>query len=155
MSNDVSAADALKQQGEEARTAAEDAREENQAQPETEEEYYERIEAARATGIFGDTPTDPTIGDVVVPTSDEEAGGVNVSAADAQAEEDADDSDDSDDEPTEAEEQSSVAGDPTKAKRQDSAPAQEVQAASDEDDLSDVGRQESDENSDDENSNQS
>jgi hypothetical protein len=62
MAEDVSAADALTEQAEEANQAAIDAREDEQNEPETEEQYYERIEAARATGIFGDTPTDPTIG---------------------------------------------------------------------------------------------
>lgn len=48
---------------------------------ETREEYEERLRIVRATQIFGDTPTDPTIGDVVVPAHDEEA--ANVAAAEA------------------------------------------------------------------------
>jgi hypothetical protein len=46
---------------------------------ETEEEALERVRIVRSTQIFGDTPTDPTIGDVVVPAHDEEA--ANVAAA--------------------------------------------------------------------------
>jgi hypothetical protein len=46
---------------------------------ETREEALERIRIVRATQIFGDTPTDPTIGDVTVPAHDEE--GANVAAA--------------------------------------------------------------------------
>lgn len=87
MADDVSAADALTEQAEEANEAAIDAREDEQNEPETEEEYYARIEAARATGIFGDTPTDPTTGDVAVPVSDEEAGTAAASEVDAAAEE--------------------------------------------------------------------
>lgn len=50
---------------------------------ETEEEARERVAQVRATQIFGDTPTDPTIGDVVVPAHDEEA--ANVAAAEVAA----------------------------------------------------------------------
>lgn len=57
---------------------------------ETEEEAVERLRVVRATQIFGDTPTDPTIGDVVVPAHDEEA--ANVAAAEV-----ADQADDGDD----------------------------------------------------------
>jgi hypothetical protein len=46
---------------------------------ETEEEAAARVAVVRQTQIFGDTPTDPTIGDVVVPAHDEEAS--NVAAA--------------------------------------------------------------------------
>ena len=46
---------------------------------ETAEEAAERVAQVRATQIFGDTPTDPTIGDVVVPAHDEEA--ANAAAA--------------------------------------------------------------------------
>jgi hypothetical protein len=53
---------------------------------ETREEYEERLRVVRATQIFGDTPTDPTIGDVVVPTPDEEGAGVDLAAANADAE---------------------------------------------------------------------
>jgi hypothetical protein len=53
---------------------------------ETREEAEERIRIVRATQIFGDTPTDPTIGDVVVPTHDEEGAGVDLAAANADAE---------------------------------------------------------------------
>lgn len=58
---------------------------------ETREEYEERIRIVRATQIFGDTPTDPTIGDVVVPTHDEEGASVNLAAANADAEDKDDD----------------------------------------------------------------
>lgn len=50
---------------------------------ETREEALERIRIVRATQIFGDTPTDPTIGDVVVPAHDEE--GANIAAAEVAA----------------------------------------------------------------------
>jgi len=53
---------------------------------ETEEEARDRVAQVRATQIFGDTPTDPTIGDIVVPTHDEEAAGGNLAAANADAE---------------------------------------------------------------------
>ena len=57
---------------------------------ETREEALERIRIVRATQIFGDTPTDPTIGDVVVPAHDEE--GANVAAAEVASQvEDGDD----------------------------------------------------------------
>jgi hypothetical protein len=46
---------------------------------ETEKEAEERVAIVRSTQIFGDTPTDPTIGDVTVPAHDEEA--ANVAAA--------------------------------------------------------------------------
>lgn len=59
---------------------------------ETEEETAERLRIVRATQIFGDTPTDPTIGDVVVPVPDEEGAGADLAAANA----DAEDSDDPD-----------------------------------------------------------
>lgn len=79
------AAERLQAEGEAVRNAAEDARESNATEPETEEEYYERIRLARSTGIFGDTPTDPTSGDVQVPSTDENAPAV--SQVDAAAEE--------------------------------------------------------------------
>ena len=53
---------------------------------ESEEEALERLRVVRATQIFGDTPTDPTIGDVVVPTHDEEGAGDNLARANADAE---------------------------------------------------------------------
>lgn len=53
---------------------------------ESEEEALERVRIVRATQIFGDTPTDPTIGDVVVPTHDEEGAGADLAAANADAE---------------------------------------------------------------------
>lgn len=52
---------------------------------ETDEEARERVAAVRATQIFGDTPTDPTIGDVVVPAHDEEAGNAAAAAVAADA----------------------------------------------------------------------
>lgn len=54
---------------------------------ETREEAEERIRIVRATQIFGDTPTDPTIGDVVVPAHDEEGANVAAAAVAAEAEE--------------------------------------------------------------------
>jgi hypothetical protein len=69
------------------REAALAAREEEPDAAETEEEYYARIQAAASTGIFGDTPTDPTTGDVQVPTSNEEAAGVAVAEKDVAVEE--------------------------------------------------------------------
>lgn len=51
----------------------------------TPENYKEHV--ANVPGIFGDTPTDPTIGDVQVPTKNEEAAGVAVAENDADAEE--------------------------------------------------------------------
>lgn len=54
---------------------------------ETREEALERIRIVRATQIFGDTPTDPTIGDVVVPAHDEEGANVAAAAVAAEAEE--------------------------------------------------------------------
>lgn len=57
---------------------------------ETDEEARERVEVVRATQIFGDTPTDPTIGDVVVPAHDEEAGNVAAAEVANRAEEDED-----------------------------------------------------------------
>lgn len=53
---------------------------------ESEEEALERVRVVRATQIFGDTPTDPTIGDVVVPVHDEEGAGADLAAANADAE---------------------------------------------------------------------
>lgn len=50
---------------------------------ETEEEALERVRVVRSTQIFGDTPTDPTIGDVQVPAHDEET--ANVAAAEVAA----------------------------------------------------------------------
>jgi hypothetical protein len=57
---------------------------------ETREEYEERLRIVRATQIFGDTPTDPTIGDVVVPAHDEEAANVAAAEVADQAENDED-----------------------------------------------------------------
>jgi hypothetical protein len=54
---------------------------------ETEEEARERVAQVRATQIFGDTPTDPTIGDVVVPAHDEEAANLAAAEVADQAEE--------------------------------------------------------------------
>jgi hypothetical protein len=54
---------------------------------ETREEAEERIRIVRATQIFGDTPTDPTIGDVVVPAHDEEGANAAAAAVAAEAEE--------------------------------------------------------------------
>jgi hypothetical protein len=53
---------------------------------ESDEEARERVAQVRATQIFGDTPTDPTIGDIVVPTHDEEGAGDDLAAANADAE---------------------------------------------------------------------
>lgn len=72
---------------------------------ETREEALERIRQVRATQIFGDTPTDPTIGDVVVPTHDEEAGNVAQAAVDAEVEESDGDSEAADLSPEEAKRQ--------------------------------------------------
>lgn len=52
---------------------------------ETEEEALERVRLVRQTQIFGDTPTDPTIGDVVVPAHDEETANVAAAEVDARA----------------------------------------------------------------------
>ena len=112
MAEEKTAAEALQEQAEEANKAAIDARDDKVGEGESDEEYAERIRLAQTTGIFGDTPTDPTTGDVVVPTSDEEQGGVDVAAKDVAADEGDE----------EAEETSDK-----KAKRQSSAPAQEVQ----------------------------
>lgn len=57
---------------------------------ETEEEARARVAQVRATQIFGDTPTDPTIGDVVVPAHDEEAANAAAAEVAAQAEDDED-----------------------------------------------------------------
>jgi hypothetical protein len=46
---------------------------ENVQPTESEEEAAERVRIVRATQIFGDTPTDPTIGDIDTPAHDEEA----------------------------------------------------------------------------------
>lgn len=54
---------------------------------ETEEEARERVTQVRATQIFGDTPTDPTIGDVVVPAHDEEAANAAAAAVAVEADE--------------------------------------------------------------------
>lgn len=70
---------------------------------ESEEDALERVRIVRATQIFGDTPTDPTIGDVVVPTHDEEGATDSLAKVDAAAE-------DGDDEAAEAS--------PEEAKRQ-------------------------------------
>lgn len=81
-------ADALteryRSEGEEHDKAAVDVREDVQAEPETEEEYYARVNAARSAGVFGTTPTDTTTGDVVVPTADEGAASVAVAEAEAE-----------------------------------------------------------------------
>lgn len=61
---------------------------------ETREEYEARIAHVRATQIFGDTPTDPTIGDVVVPAHDEEAANVVAAEVDARAEDGDEEADD-------------------------------------------------------------
>lgn len=53
---------------------------------ETREEAEERIATVRATQIFGDTPTDQTIGDTVVVAHDEEGGNVAQAEVDAAAE---------------------------------------------------------------------
>jgi hypothetical protein len=53
---------------------------------ESEEEARERVAQVRATQIFGDTPTDPTIGDVVVPAHDEEAANAASAAVAAEVE---------------------------------------------------------------------
>lgn len=53
---------------------------------ESEEEARERVAQVRATQIFGDTPTDPTIGDTVAVAHDEEAANVAAAEVDAQAE---------------------------------------------------------------------
>lgn len=47
--------------------------------------------AAHVPGIFGDTPTDPTIGDTVVVTKNEEVAGQNVAEADASGDDEAED----------------------------------------------------------------
>lgn len=52
---------------------------------ETEEEALERVRIVRQTQIFGDTPTDPTIGDVAVPAHDEETANVAAAEVDARA----------------------------------------------------------------------
>lgn len=54
---------------------------------ETREEAEERIATVRATQIFGDTPTDPTIGDTVAVAHDEEGANVAAAKVDAAAEE--------------------------------------------------------------------
>jgi hypothetical protein len=54
---------------------------------ETPEESAERAAQVSRTMIFGDTPTDPTIGDPQVPTSNEEAGTVSVARTDEAADE--------------------------------------------------------------------
>jgi hypothetical protein len=71
----------------EQRAAAEDAREDEQFAPETEEEYAERIRLARQSGIFGDTDTTAGAGASLtdVPSSDNEGATVAVAEADAQA----------------------------------------------------------------------
>lgn len=53
---------------------------------ETDEEARARVEQVRATQIFGDTPTDPTIGDTVAVAHDEEAANVAAAEVDARAE---------------------------------------------------------------------
>lgn len=53
---------------------------------ETDEEARERVAEVRSTQIFGDTPTDPTIGDAVVVAHDEEAATASTAAVDAAAE---------------------------------------------------------------------
>jgi hypothetical protein len=53
---------------------------------ETREEALERIAEVRRTQIFGDTPTDPTIGDVTVPAHDEESANLAAAEVAAQAE---------------------------------------------------------------------
>ena len=70
---------------------------------ETREEYEERLRLVRATQIFGDTPTDPTIGDVVVPAHDEE--GANVAAAEVASQAEDGDNDAADLSPEEAKRQ--------------------------------------------------
>lgn len=53
---------------------------------ETDDEARARVEQVRATQIFGDTPTDPTIGDTVAVAHDEEAANVAAAEVDARAE---------------------------------------------------------------------
>lgn len=47
--------------------------------------------AARVPGIFGDTPTDPTVGDTVVVTKNEEVASQNVAEADTSDDDEAED----------------------------------------------------------------
>lgn len=70
---------------------------------ETEEEARDRVAQVRANQIFGDTPTDPTIGDVVVPAHDEE--GANLAAAEVADQAEDEDSDAADLSPEEAKRQ--------------------------------------------------
>lgn len=53
---------------------------------ETDEEARDRVAAVRASQIFGDTPTDPTIGDTVAVAHDEEAANVAAAEVDARTE---------------------------------------------------------------------
>lgn len=70
----------------EQREWAEKSRGEQPDQAETESEYYARIQAARATGIFGDLDT--SVGaENQVPSADNEAATVAVAEKDAAAEE--------------------------------------------------------------------
>jgi hypothetical protein len=70
------------------REDAEGAREDEGFEPETEEEYAERIRLARQTGIFGDTDTTAGAGASLtdVPSADNEGATVAVAEADAAAE---------------------------------------------------------------------
>src|SRR4051812_21256577 len=52
---------------------------------ETDDEARERVSQVVQTQIFGDTPTDPTIGDVTVPAHDEEDATASTAAVDAAA----------------------------------------------------------------------
>ena len=61
--------------------AAIDAREENAAQPETEEEYYARVSSV--SGVFGDTETSVA---TEVPSANNEQAGVEVAEKDAAVE---------------------------------------------------------------------
>lgn len=69
------------------RSAAEDAREDSQFAPESDEEYAERVRLARQSGIFGDTDTTAGAGASLsdVPSADNEGATVAVAEADAQA----------------------------------------------------------------------
>lgn len=103
---------------------------------ETREEALERIRIVRATQIFGDTPTDPTIGDVVVPAHDEEGANVAAAEVDAQAEDGSDEASDLS---------------PEEAKRQlEPLDAESVDEAADDDDSDDADVLGSDSDEDDE-----
>lgn len=61
---------------------------------ETDAEARARVRQVVSTQIFGDTPTDPTIGDVVVPAHDEEDATASTAAVDAAADDGNDEADD-------------------------------------------------------------